>query len=65
MKMNYFDDTDTLYIQFSEAKIVEPKDLDENTLLEVDENGNMVAITMEHASKRAEVSNLSLSGIAA
>ncbi|MBT0587505.1 DUF2283 domain-containing protein [Alteromonas oceanisediminis] len=65
MKMSYFEDTDTLYIQFSDGEVFETKDLDENTLLDVDSNGNMIAITMEHASTRADVSNLSVSGIAA
>lgn len=65
MKMNYFLDTDTLYIEFSTAEVFETKDLDNNTILDVDADGNMVVITMEHAKYRADVSNLSVSGIAA
>lgn len=65
MKMNYFEDTDTLYIEFREAPVTETKDLDENTLLDLDASGNVLAITIEHASQRADLSHLSLSGLAA
>ena len=65
MKMSYFQDTDTLYIEFKESPVAETKDLDENTLLDVDETGQIIAITLEHASDRTDISQLSLSGIAA
>lgn len=65
MKMSYFDDTDTLYIEFRQTDVAETKDLDENTLLDVDADGEIIAITVEHASKRTDVSKLVLSGIAA
>ncbi len=65
MKMSYFDDTDTLHIAFSEADVSETKDLDENTLLDLDSQGRIVGITVEHASDRTDVSKLVLSGIAA
>ena len=65
MKMSYFDDTDTLYIEFKATDIVESKNLDENTVLDVDSNGDIVAITLEHASNRTDVQHLNLSGIAA
>lgn len=47
------------------GEIVESRDLDENTLLEVDANGNMCALTVEHASTRADLKSLQLEGIAA
>ena len=65
MKMSYFDDTDTLHIAFSESDVSETKDLDENTLLDLDSRGQIVGITVEHASERTDVSKLVLSGIAA
>ncbi len=65
MKMNYYDDTDTLYIEFRESGVVETKDLDENTLLDLDQNGQIISITVEHASQRTDVNKLVLSGIAA
>ena len=65
MKMSYYNDTDTLYIEFSNSTVVETKDLDENTLLDLDREGQIVAITVEHASKRTDVNKIELSGIAA
>ncbi len=65
MKVKYFKDTDTLYIEFNTENIAETKDLDENTLLELDANGNICAITFEHASNRTDVQQVTLEGIAA
>jgi len=65
MKVKYFEDTDTLYIEFRDQEIAESKDLDENTVLDVDADGNVCAITFEHASKRTDISHLSVEGIAA
>ena len=65
MKVKYFEDTDTLYIEFREDEITESKDLDENTVLDVDAEGNVCAITFEHASQRTDISHLSVEGIAA
>jgi len=65
MKVSYFKDTDTLYIEFSSSGIAESRDLDENTTLDVDAKGNVCAITFEHASQRTDVRHLIVEGIAA
>lgn len=65
MKVQYFADTDTLYIAFREREIAQSKDLDENTVLDLDVNGNVCAITVEHASERTDVHHLTVEGIAA
>ena len=52
MKVRYFADTDTLLIEFSDAAVAETKDLDENTILDVDAQGHIRSITIEHASSR-------------
>jgi uncharacterized protein YuzE len=65
MKIKYFQDTDTLYIEFKSAEISESKDLDENTLLDLDAVGNICAITVEHASARADIPQFSFEQIAA
>jgi len=53
MKIKYFEETDTLYIELCPAEAAETRDLDENTLLDVDAQGNICGITIEHASERA------------
>ena len=65
MKIKYFQDTDTLYIEFRGDKIVEARDLDENTLLELDDQGRVCAMTLEHASQRTDVPGFSYEQIAA
>ena len=65
MKIKYFQDTDTLYIEFRTAEVAETKDLDENTLLDIDDKGDIVAITVEHARERAEIPQFSFEQIAA
>lgn len=59
MKVRYYKDTDTLYIEFRDVPVMETRDLDENTLLELDEQGNICAITVEHASERAGIPEFS------
>jgi uncharacterized protein YuzE len=65
MKVKYFQDTDTLYIELKNQQITETRDLDENTILDLDSNGNLCAITFEHASARTDVQQITLEGIAA
>jgi len=65
MKVKYFEETDTLYIEFRAGEITAQKDLDEDTLLELDAEGRICAITMEHARRRADVPRFSFEQIAA
>jgi uncharacterized protein YuzE len=65
MKVKYFKDTDTLYIEFRAKDIFESRDLDENTILDLDSEGQVCAITFEHASARTDVQQVTLEGIAA
>ena len=65
MKVEYFEDTDTLYIEFRADTIVESRDLDENTLLELDAAGRVCAMTMEHASLRTDAKHFSYEQVAA
>ena len=55
MNVKYFTDTDTLYIELYHAEIDETRDLDEDTLLELDTAGRLCAITIEHASGRMDI----------
>ena len=59
MRIRYFIDTDTLFIEFKDRPVIETRDLDENTLLDLDAEGNICAITVEHASTRAGIPEFS------
>lgn len=65
MKIKYFQDTDTLYIEFREVEVKETRDLDEDTLLDLDKEGNICAITVEHAKERADIPHFSFEQFAA
>jgi uncharacterized protein YuzE len=55
MKVTFFADTDTLYIEFKAGTIAETRDLDENTLLELDAEGRICGLTIEHATERTGI----------
>ena len=65
MKVRYFADTDTLLIEFLDALVAETRDLDEDTILDVDAKGNICSITVEHASRRAGAPQFSYEQVAA
>jgi len=58
VKIRYFRDTDTLYIELRGAQVAESRDLDENTQIDLDSQGRLCAITLEHASERADLPEL-------
>jgi len=59
MKVKYFPDTDTLLVNFSDKRIVETRDLNENVLVEFDEHGRVVSMTIEHAKQQTDVTEFS------
>jgi uncharacterized protein YuzE len=59
MKIKYFSDTDTALIEFSSEKISETKEISENIYIDIDENGNLVGMTIEHAKKSGALSAFS------
>ncbi len=65
MRIRYFEDTDTLLIELKDAPAAETRDLDENTVVDLDAQGNVCAITFEHASQRTALSQFSYERVAA
>ena len=65
MRIRYFSETDTLYIEFRDTAVVESRDLDENTVLDVDGEGNICAMTVEHASERTGIPHFSYEQVTA
>jgi uncharacterized protein YuzE len=53
MKVKYFSDTDTALIEFTGKEIVETREINENIYVDLDENGNIVSMTVEHAKANA------------
>jgi uncharacterized protein YuzE len=63
MEITYFKDTDTLLVNFNNNEITETKDLNENILVELDKNGNVVSMTIEHAKQQTEISSFSFNQV--
>jgi len=59
MRIKYFPDTDTALMEFSELKITETKEINENIYVDLDASGNLVAMTIEHARQQANLPSLS------
>lgn len=53
MKVRYFSDTDTALVEFVNKKIFETREINENIYVDLDEEGNLVSMTIEHAKANA------------
>jgi len=63
MKIKYFEDTDTALLEFSERPIFETKGINENIYLDLDEDGNLIGMTIEHALSQANINEVSFQQI--
>ena len=59
MRVKYFPDTDTLLLHFNDRKIAETYDLNEDVLVEVDKDGRVVSMTIEHAQRQTNINEFS------
>ena len=55
MKINYFEDTDTAFIEFTAQPVAETRELCENIYIDLDEHGNLVSMKIEHAEQSANI----------
>lgn len=60
MKLNYYPDTDSLYIDLSEKKSAESREISEGVVLDYDADGNLVGIDIDNASTKVQLKELSL-----
>lgn len=59
MQIKYFQDTDTLLINFNANSISETKEINENMIVELDQKGNVVSMTLEHAKSNTDLMDFS------
>jgi uncharacterized protein YuzE len=59
MRIKYFEDTDTALLEIGTAPAVETRELSEDVTLDFDAQGHVVSITLEHASARGNLSEIS------
>ena len=53
MKIKYFRDTDTALLEFSDRQVAETREVSEDIYIDLDADGNLVNMTVEHAAERA------------
>jgi uncharacterized protein YuzE len=53
MNVKYFRDTDTALLEFSERPVDETKEISEHVYVDLDRDGNLVSMTIEHAARVA------------
>jgi uncharacterized protein YuzE len=61
MKLSYYPDTDSLYIDLLEKPSVESREISEGVVLDYDEAGNVVGIDIDNASQKVALKELTLS----
>ena len=61
MKLNYYPETDSLYIDLAERPSTNSKEVSEGIVLDYDAEGNLVGIDIDNASKKLELKKLVLS----
>ena len=59
MKIKYFVDTDTAQVEFSNSEVSETKEINENIYIDLDKDGNLVNMTIEHAKDKAGLYEIS------
>lgn len=60
MKLNYFADTDSLYIDLSGQPSTHSREISEGVVLDYDAKGNLVGIDIDNASTKVELNQLVL-----
>ena len=63
MKIAYYPDTDSMYIDLSAKSSVESKEVSPGVVLDFDSDGNIVGIDIDNASKKLDLSELVLNKI--
>jgi uncharacterized protein YuzE len=65
MKISYYSDTDSLYIDLSEQQSTESREVSEGVVLDYDAQGRLVGIDIDNASNKVEIQKLILSKLPA
>jgi uncharacterized protein YuzE len=60
MKLNYFAETDSLYIDLSEQPSVQSREISEGVVLDYDAQGNLVGVDIDHANSKVDLKQLVL-----
>jgi uncharacterized protein YuzE len=59
MKIKYFEDTDTALVEFAVHDVAETLEISENVYIDLDAEGNLISMTVEHAREKANIQEVS------
>jgi uncharacterized protein YuzE len=65
MRINYYPETDSLYIDLSSKPSVDSREVSDGIVLDYGEDGNLVGIDIDEASTKLEIRELILSKLPA
>ncbi len=65
MKLNYYADTDSLYIDLSSKTSSESREVSPGIVIDYDNNGEIVGIDIDNASKKLDLKDLTISHVPA
>jgi len=63
MKVNYYPETDSLYIELSDKPSVDSQEIKPGIVLDLDDDGNLVGLDIDHASKKVNLSKLEIEAL--
>jgi uncharacterized protein YuzE len=63
MRIKYFSDTDTALLEFTDAPVAETRVINEDVIVDLDAQGRMVSLTIEHAKEAAGFREVELVGV--
>ncbi|MHB1688917.1 MAG: DUF2283 domain-containing protein [Ignavibacteriaceae bacterium] len=63
MKINYYPDTDSIYIDLSSKTSIESAEISEGVVLDYDENGKLVGIDIDNASNKLDLTEMILNNL--
>jgi uncharacterized protein YuzE len=65
MRVKYFSDTDTALVEFTDHEVAETREISENIYVDLDRDGNLVSMTIEHARANARLEEFSYQEVTA
>ncbi len=65
MRVKYFSDTDMALVEFTDHEVTETREISENIYVDLDRDGNLVNMTIEHARANARLQEFSYQEVTA
>ncbi len=58
MKLHYYPETDSLYIELKSTAGIEAREIVEGLVVDLDANGDVVGFDIDHASRKLDLSKI-------